>query len=118
MSWRTLGIVEVEVTTPLSSVTSTEDNGPVLPSFYELFKDHGIIKEIMPCIAAYLFLLLFGLYGNFSVAYCTFRHKQLHGTCGILLSVGAIGDSVHQFSHFYMLYLMFSGQTFTYLQTC
>ena len=47
-----------------------------------------------------------------------FIFRQLHGTCGILLSVGAIGDSVHQFSHFYMLYLMFSGTTFTFLQTC
>ena len=40
------------------------------------------------------------------------------GTCGLLLSIGAAGDILHQSSHYFMGYLMLSGKVFTHLDTC
>ena len=36
----------------------------------------------------------------------------------MLLSLGAMGDILHQLSHYFMAYLMFSGKVFTHLDTC
>uniref|UniRef100_A0AC34FVG9 G-protein coupled receptors family 1 profile domain-containing protein n=1 Tax=Panagrolaimus sp. ES5 TaxID=591445 RepID=A0AC34FVG9_9BILA len=87
-------------------------------TFYEAFHDKGILYDTLPCTAAHVILELIGFYGNFSIAYATYKHKQLWGTCGFLLSIGSIADTLHQLSHFYLAYLMFSGKTFTDLQTC
>ena len=44
--------------------------------------------------------------------------RQFHGTCGLMLCLGSLGDSVHQLSHFFFWYTYIRSNLFVDLRTC
>uniref|UniRef100_A0A7E4V192 G_PROTEIN_RECEP_F1_2 domain-containing protein n=1 Tax=Panagrellus redivivus TaxID=6233 RepID=A0A7E4V192_PANRE len=89
-------------------------------TFYEShINDRGVLlTETLPGLVIRLVLQVLGLWGNLSVAYVTYKHKHLRTTCGILLSICVIADAVHESSHDFFAYLIFTKINFTSLRTC
>ncbi|KAI6193479.1 G protein-coupled receptor [Aphelenchoides besseyi] len=88
-------------------------------TFYALYqKDSSVIHGPICFACVLLFVVCFGLVGNFGIVVLTYRSPRLKNSCNYLLALLCLSDCVHQTGHFSYIYRMFTGNYFIRLESC
>uniref|UniRef100_A0A7E4USP8 G_PROTEIN_RECEP_F1_2 domain-containing protein n=1 Tax=Panagrellus redivivus TaxID=6233 RepID=A0A7E4USP8_PANRE len=83
-------------------------------------RDHSAeyTEKVLFGIIARMFIMFFGIWGNFNLIYAVYRNPGLRSCSGILLAITAIANTFHQSSHLFYTYLVFAKVNLVTVRTC